>query len=281
VTREPATPFYFRLNQSAAPARNREGRDCWIPGFFHPARGGKGRSGAVLCNPFGSEQNCTYRCYRHIAERLSFAGVNVLRFDYYGTGNSPGADAEPSVVRAWLDSIHGAIDFLTDAAETEDLYLFGTRLGATLAAAVASERGDGTIKGLALWYPFDNGGDFSREILFAQIVSSRQGNAERTPARPPNSVREVSGFLLTDSMIEDLRRVDLLSIHRRPAPSALVLARRPSLPETRLVDHLRSLSVQTEHEFIPGITETMGAPDQTIIRCRQPSSNVSRIGSWT
>ena len=122
------------MNPSAAPAQNREGRDCWISGFFHPARGGKGRSGVVLCNPFGSEQNCTYRCYRHIAERLSFAGVNVLRFDYYGTGNSPGADAEPSVVRAWLDSIHGAIDFLTDAAETEDLYLFGTRLGATLAA---------------------------------------------------------------------------------------------------------------------------------------------------
>ena len=280
MTDQREIPVYFKVTPPPASAACWEGKARLLSGFLHVPRGNaggarEGRSAAILCNPFGSEQNCLYRCYRTLAERLALAGLSVLRFDYYGTGNSPGHDRETGLVRAWLDSIHAAVDFMAGEAGAENVYLFGTRLGATLATAVASEPGAGRIGGIALWNPFDTGGDFCREILFAQKLTARNGEPS-VPASSAGPDREVSGFVLTAATIADLRRVDLLATAELPVSRALVLARRATLPEVRLVGHLRSRGVQTEHEFLPGITEAMGAPDQNVF----PVDVVDRVTNW-
>src|SRR5690349_2644367 len=64
-------------------------------GMFHPRPATAApRRGVLLCNAFGREAIRAHRVFRVLAERLSRAGCDVLRFDYYATGDSAGDDGE-------------------------------------------------------------------------------------------------------------------------------------------------------------------------------------------
>ncbi len=58
-------------------------------GIYHAAEVvSPSRPAVLLCNPFGQEAVRAHRIYRILAERLARAGHNVMRFDYYATGDS-------------------------------------------------------------------------------------------------------------------------------------------------------------------------------------------------
>lgn len=138
-------PFYF--GESASP----------LFGAFHPARAaaGEGEAPAVLlCYPIGSEYLRAHRAFRQLTSLLTRAGCAVLRFDYFGTGDSAG-DAEEATAEAWLANVGAAIDELKDAAGVARVSLAGLRFGATLAAVAARDRDD--VDAIVLWDPFLSG----------------------------------------------------------------------------------------------------------------------------
>jgi hypothetical protein len=64
-------------------------------GVFHAADQERAEDTAVLlCPPFGQEGLRTHRFFKVLAERLSRAGIATLRFDFYGSGDSPGDESE-------------------------------------------------------------------------------------------------------------------------------------------------------------------------------------------
>ncbi len=61
-------------------------------GVYHPAAEGNAAERAVvLCAPSPQEYMPTHWAYRRLAALLAKAGVHVLRFDYFGMGDSAGA----------------------------------------------------------------------------------------------------------------------------------------------------------------------------------------------
>jgi len=119
-------------------------------GLFHPAdeRRATGRA-ALLCNPFGHEAMRTHRFYRLLAERLSRQGVAVLRFDYHGTGDSPGTDEEGELI-GWSQDILEAQRELMRRAGASQLGWFGARLGGRLALMAAPMAG-ASLQRMVLW----------------------------------------------------------------------------------------------------------------------------------
>ncbi|MBF0509187.1 MAG: hypothetical protein HQK57_09720, partial [Deltaproteobacteria bacterium] len=72
-------PFYF------GPSGNR------LFGCYHKPQSDCHRGcGVVLCYPMGYEYMQSHRSYRRIADRLAGEGYPVLRFDFYGCGDSDG-----------------------------------------------------------------------------------------------------------------------------------------------------------------------------------------------
>jgi uncharacterized protein len=64
-------------------------------GVFHAANLDSAQPKAVLlCSPWGQEAVRTHRMFRVLAEKLSRAGCHVLRFDYFGAGESAGEDTQ-------------------------------------------------------------------------------------------------------------------------------------------------------------------------------------------
>jgi alpha/beta superfamily hydrolase len=88
---------------------------------------------------------------RNLSSRLSKAGFHVLRFDYYGTGDSSGSNDEGSPQR-WCENIEAAMVELQEMTGAARMSLIGLRFGANLAARVAT-RPLTAIDCLALWEP--------------------------------------------------------------------------------------------------------------------------------
>ena len=124
------TPFMF------GPAARR------LYGALHPSEAPRvpGR-GVVLCAPFGEEASRTHRFFFVLAERLARAGFDVLRFDWYGTGDSAGDDGEGEL-DGWCADLRAACGELRARCRPGRLTVLGARLGATVAARAAHGASD-------------------------------------------------------------------------------------------------------------------------------------------
>lgn len=105
----------------------------------------------VLCQPLGAEYTYAHRSMRQLAVRLAMSGFHTLRFDYYGTGDSAGADSETDLAGCESD-VESAMEALADIAGTSRLTLIGLRAGANIAARVAA-RHRADAEALVLWDP--------------------------------------------------------------------------------------------------------------------------------
>src|SRR5712671_4241619 len=121
-------------------------------GYYEPALANFSKVRAVLlCHPMGNEQIFAYRTMRQLATRLVRAGFHVLRFDYFGTGDSYGDTGEGDLA-SWCDDIETAIEELKEITGATKVDMVGLRLGANLSARVAFHR-PGEINKLILWEP--------------------------------------------------------------------------------------------------------------------------------
>lgn len=199
-------PFFF--GDSARP----------LFGLHHPPSGGTPRRwGVVICNPFGQEYLRAHRSLRELANRLAAEGFHVLRFDYYGCGDSSG-DSEDVSLDQWLLDISAAIAEVKEASASQRFVLLGLRLGATLSAQLASQRGD--VERLVLWDPILDGAAYLQELRVAHGAWLREHAQRRNGPGEGAPLLEALGFPLPPSLSASLER---LRFNGPDGPSANVL----------------------------------------------------------
>ena len=200
-------PFYFGTGKRR------------LFGLYTPARPGPGRAkAAVLCPPWGQEYIRAHRSMRQLATMLSDRGSHVLRFDYFGTGDSSGEMTDADIP-GWHDDIEMAIDELRDTTDAPRVGLVGLRLGATLAAGVAARRRDVT-DALVLWDPIVSGDEYLRELLHAS-------GPVKPRAAAAGGGYEVLGFPLSESMLAGFKLADLLCLVPDLPKRTMVIAAEP------------------------------------------------------
>lgn len=113
-----------------------------------PAAGGA-TSGVVVCPPTLTDAGINYHREVRLGRWLARAGVATQRFHYRGTGDSDRLAGGMSFA-SLVDDAHRAADQLRERCGIERIGFLGTRIGALVAARVASET-EGAP--LALWQP--------------------------------------------------------------------------------------------------------------------------------
>jgi pimeloyl-ACP methyl ester carboxylesterase len=127
-------------------------RERRLFGYYEPAPANFSKvQAALLCHPLGNEQVFAYRAFRQLAARLVRSGFHVLRFDYFGTGDSYGDTGEGNLP-SWCDDIETAMEELKEITGAMKVDVVGLRLGANLSARVAFHRPE-EINKLILWEP--------------------------------------------------------------------------------------------------------------------------------
>jgi pimeloyl-ACP methyl ester carboxylesterase len=238
--------------------------------FDEPANGGAGDLGAVLCYPHGADYEPAFRSFRILGTRLARAGFHVLRFDYFGTGDSSG-DIDDASIPHWIADIVAAVDELRRTREVREVSLVGLRLGATLAALAAAECD--RVDRLVLWEPVIDG----REYIATQRALHREwvDDEARDGRRAQEAEDELLGYRLAGRMQQELEGMSLWSLAKAPAPDVHALCQKPSMELERLVEHLRALGARVETDCVEGPTIWSRTP--AMDEPRVPNSVVQTI----
>jgi uncharacterized protein len=231
-------PFYFGTDKKLlfgcyhAP-QSRAPRDC----------------GVVLCYPMAQEYIRSHRTYRQLAYHLSKFGFPVLRFDFYGCGDSEG-NCEEGRISQWLADVGSAIYEIRKRRGSIRICLVGLRLGGTLAIMVAAARGD--IDSIVLWDPVCSGMAYIEELATLHQERARHSLGKATHGTITESPTEILGFPLTDLLLTDLQKIDLLSIRQMPANRILVIASSEESSQRRFIGHLQGLNGNVDYQHVPG-----------------------------
>jgi pimeloyl-ACP methyl ester carboxylesterase len=228
-------PFYFGSSQQQ------------LFGVYDaPARGGAGNAGVVLCYPLGHEYLRAHRAFRNLAVALAERGFHVLRFDYFGSGDSGGDGQETTRDRCVTD-LAIAIDELKDMSGVSKVSLVGLRAGATFAALAAQKRPD--VDRLILWDPVVEGGQYLSELTVLQQrwLEDRMG----PDAQLPDAAAELIGFPITRAARTQLSETALLPLPPLRAKSvSLFVSEEP--PYQSLRRELEASGRPFSYAVVPG-----------------------------
>ena len=255
-------PFYFGPS------------DKPLFGCYHePRPGSSGKCAVVICQPVGHEYINCHRALRQLAARLCEGGFPVLRFDYYGAGDSSGEAVEGTVPR-WLEDISTAISEVRHRTRIVSVCMIGLRLGGALAMITAAQRGD--VDSLVLWDPVVNGKSYLEGLLSLQKELLRFRPKPRG-GHKSLAYMDVLGFPFSHLLCSQLEKLNLLTIMERPAKNILVIRSEPESGEDSLRDHLTQTEVRLEYQRgIPQIW--LPTVDGSLL---VPSQILHSIVSWT
>ena len=134
-------PFFFKKDQ--------------LFGCYHPAADLDSQRLLIICPPFFDDYRRSYRALSDLANACAEQGVHVLRFDFYGTGESQGMLDQASV-DDWKEGIHAAIEEGMALSGANEVTLLGVRFGAVLAAQIMHEN----VKRYIFWDPIASGASY-------------------------------------------------------------------------------------------------------------------------
>lgn len=264
VPKEEMEPFYF--GSSGKPLFG-----CYHVPESEPARG----CGVVLCPPMGYEYILAHGAYRQLAIRLSNAGFPVLRFDFYGCGDSGGSCEEGGICQ-WLADISAAIGEIRRRCKVGQLCLFGARLGGSLSTMVGAERGD--IDGLVLLDPIVSGRAYIAELIARHRDMLRYSHVKQNRGARGEKPAEILGFPLADPMLGDLEDLDLLAIRQKPANNILLIESCEAADRGRWREHIKNTGALLEYRYLPGPDIWMWEEDFSNVLV--PYKILLRVVSW-
>lgn len=120
----------------------------------------------VVAPPLFEENARLRKVLVNLSRFLSGEGIDVVRFDYYGTGYSPGRYTDMTLERAQVN-LEDALDFCRQNGG-EDVRVIGVRFGGYLALGSLSR-----FPGLRViaWEPVLNPAAYFKEVLRSEVAS--------------------------------------------------------------------------------------------------------------
>lgn len=196
-------------------------------GIYHPVPVPATKA-VLLCPPFGQDLIRSHRLYRQLAQALVTEGVAVLRFDYYGSGDSAGSGADVDWARCVDDTLAAAVELRT-LSRCDRIAAFGARLGGSVALAAATAA---RLVELVVWDPVLDG------IAHVARLDALQAALQRDTTRfiKPRASVDTAGQWLGFAVGTHLRQ-QLIDLH--PDPPAIPTLLLDSLPATSTHDWSR------------------------------------------
>lgn len=242
--------------------------------YHEPALERRRKCAIVVCQPIGHEYINSHRALRQLASRLCYAGFPVLRFDYYGCGDSSGS-AEEGRIPQWLEDISTAISEVRRRAGAAEVCLIGLRVGGALAMIAAAERN--YPESLVLWDPVVSGKSYLDGLLRLQKEMLRFRPKPRGAPEPLDYV-DVLGFPLSHFLQTELKNIDLSTLAGVSAKNLLVIQTDKTADQARWHEQLSHMEARFEHQHLDTLPIWLPTSDGSLV---VPSQILHSIVSWT
>lgn len=169
---------------------------------LHPASGAT-RACVLFCPPLLHEHQRSYRFFSQVADQLAEEGLTCLRFDYFGTGDSGGNDADFSPDGTRHDIVLAARE-LRRVSGQDAVILLGIRGSALFACRDAKEA---RASALCLWQPVIDGARYLDTLQ--RRTHAERGSRSRYPLSPKRRVADenvdgLMGFAVSSTFRDEL-----------------------------------------------------------------------------
>jgi exosortase A-associated hydrolase 2 len=229
-------PFYFGTSQKQ------------LFGVYHAPEMKTARQSAILlCQPLGHEYLRAHRAFRNLAVSLAAQGFHVLRFDYFGCGDS-GGNLQDVTVAQCLADLSAAVDELKDTAGAPKVTLIGLRFGATLAALTANRRLD--IDRVVLWDPVLDGRQYLDAVRHLHVgwLRDRMGVGAVNEA----GADELLGFQVTETMRSEMDAATLSPLPQLRARGVWLMVSEDETGYRNLLANLEQAGATVTYSVVPG-----------------------------
>jgi uncharacterized protein len=239
--------------------------DRTLFGLFHEAAPGNSPA-VLLCPPFGQEAIRAHRLYRVLSERLARSGSHVLRFDYFGTGDSMGEDHDGDL-DGWCDDVLTAHCELVQRCRPSAVVWLGLRLGASV-AAMAAQSAPPELRRLILCTPVIDGTAYLAELRARHVYEVERSlslppkpRPSEIAARDPISFTdEALGFALSPALRQQLAALRLDKVLQRSSVEAMWLrdatdVGTPAAVQSALAARARELPVEENVDWMVNTPE--------------------------
>lgn len=125
-------------------------------GSFSPAQGVSARHAVLICAPIAHEYYKAHFVLRRLAQQLSEAGCDVLRFDFSGYGDSWG---DPPTAATLQSDVVEAMRELTEMTACEHHSIVAVRYACSTLGLI-----DTPLRQLVLWDPVTDGDSYASEL---------------------------------------------------------------------------------------------------------------------
>lgn len=189
--------------------------------YLHsPAAGHELNYGVLVCPPIGHEYMRSQRALRQVAVDLARQGYHVMRFDYYGIGDSEGGDHNASL-DDWRQDIQTAWGGLGKVVDKDRMSMLGFRMGASLAATSMSL----SCRKLVLLDPIINGKDWLNNLNRMHEMMLRDLDRFRWRRKDARLTRRVEllGFNYAAALQNEIAGIDLTQCEIQPHDSLHIL----------------------------------------------------------
>lgn len=200
------------------------GPDAGLFGMYH-APAFPARRAMLMCPPLGQDLIRCHRLYRQLAQALAEEGMAVLRFDYYGTGDSAGDSAEVNWERCVSDATTAAAE-LRRRAGVDRVIAFGARLGGSVALTAAERARFGEV---IAWDPVLEGERYVAELDAMQAALREDVGRFNRPRSHSDVAEQWLGFDIGQTL---RRQLSALLVAPATVPT-LVLDSMPASPSPR------------------------------------------------
>jgi alpha/beta superfamily hydrolase len=218
-------------------------------GCYHAPRAEPSRDcGAILCYPMGHEYMQFHRAYRQLGLHLSRAGFPVLRFDFFGCGDSAG-NGEEGKIHQWLADISSAIGEMKRRSHVVKVCLVGFRLGGTLSMIQGAGRED--IEGMVLWDPVVNGTAYVKKLRTLHQKMLKFAHVKQKGDTKGGNFTEILGFPFPQPLLVEVEKLDLLSIQTKPADNILVIQSDEEADQKQLKNNLENMHARIDFLHYP------------------------------
>jgi pimeloyl-ACP methyl ester carboxylesterase/acyl carrier protein len=175
--------------------------------FYCPAESVSTQVTVLLVGTAGHEQTRLGVISQNLVRQLTSAGCSVLRFDYFGCGDSSGASHEGSCSR-WQADIVSAYDELVARSGGTNVSAIGIRLGGLLLQKVAGFR---PFRSLVLWDPVLSGEAYftQQRALDRAFVGASLPLRWRLGSSSSGDGEDLLGIFLPSKAVEGLRSLEL------------------------------------------------------------------------
>jgi alpha-beta hydrolase superfamily lysophospholipase len=219
----------------------------------------------ILCPSIGFEQVHAHRSVRHLADALARRRIAAIRFDWHGTGDSAGSDADADRLETWTANVRDVVQYARHVLGFTRVSIVGLRVGALVAAQALADLNN--VDQFVLWSPVAGGRSFVRQM---QAIDK---TAEIRPI-PPDAADgdiEAAGFLLTEETADRLGVANLMQCQPK-CRRALVVA--PY--DRRVPGWLTQLGIAADESSAPGYAEMMAEPHFSVV----PQQALDDIVTW-